>query len=141
MEFIKPVKWKDNTLYVLNQLKLPMVTEYNPKNTVEEVFCAIRDMELRGAPLIGIAAGYGMYLGIKDIADTDHEAFMQKMKQKGEMLSKARPTASNLFRAIERMIKRAEGLKNEPLETKKALLEAEAIKIQMDEDEINISIG
>ncbi len=141
MEFIKPVEWKDNTLYVLNQLKLPVATEYNPKRTIEDVFYAIRDMELRGAPLIGIAAGYGMYLGIKDIDDTSHTAFMEKMKQNGEMLSKARPTASNLFGAIKRMINRAELLKDEPVEKKKMLLEAEAIKIQRDEDEINLSIG
>jgi methylthioribose-1-phosphate isomerase len=141
MEFIKPVEWKDNTLNVLNQLKLPVVTEYNPKRTIEEVFHAIRDMELRGAPLIGIAAGFGMYLGIKDIVDTDHTAFMVKMKQNGEMLAKARPTASNLFGAIRRMIERVDGLKNESVETKKRLLEAEAIKIQKEEVEINLRIG
>lgn len=141
MEFIKPVEWKDNTLYVLNQLKLPIIKEYNPKRTAEDVFYAIRDMELRGAPLIGIAAGYGMYLGIKDITETDHASFMEKMKQKGEMLAKARPTASNLFRAIERMIQRAENLKAEPVETKKRLLEAEAIEIQKEEVEINLRIG
>jgi methylthioribose-1-phosphate isomerase len=141
MEFIKPVEWKDNTLYVLNQLKLPVVTEYNPKRTIEDVFHAIKDMELRGAPLIGIAAGYGMYLGIKDNRDSGHADFMEKMKQKGEMLSKARPTASNLFLAIRRMIQRAEDLKGESIETKKNLLEAEAIKIQKEEVEINLRIG
>ncbi len=141
MEFIKPVEWKDDTLYVLNQIKLPVVTEYNPKRSIEDLFYAIKDMELRGAPLIGIAAGYGMYLGIKDIADTDHTVFMEKMKQNGEMLAKARPTASNLFRAIERMIQRADSLKNESLETKKRLLETEAVKIQRDEIEINLRIG
>jgi methylthioribose-1-phosphate isomerase len=137
MEFIKPVEWKDNALYVLNQLKLPMVTEYNAKQTAEDVFHAIKDMELRGAPLIGIAAGYGMYLGIKDVVETDHASFMERMKQKGEMLAKARPTASNLSRAIERMIERAEGLKNESVETIKRLLEKEAINIQKEEVEIN----
>ena len=56
MEFIKPVEWKDNVLHVLNQIKLPAVTENNPKMTIEDVFYAIKNMELRGAPLIGIAA-------------------------------------------------------------------------------------
>jgi methylthioribose-1-phosphate isomerase len=141
MEFIKPVEWKDNALYVLNQLKLPMITEYNPKRTSEEVFHAIRNMELRGAPLIGIAAGYGMYLGIKDLDDMGDAAFMEHLIKNGEMLSKARPTASNLFMAIGRMIERAEGLKNESVETKKRVLEAEAIKIQKEEIEINLRIG
>jgi methylthioribose-1-phosphate isomerase len=141
LEFIKPVEWKDNALYVLNQIKLPVVTEYNPKRTITEVFYAIKDMELRGAPLIGIAAGYGMYLGIKDLDDMTHEAFMVIIKLNGEMLSKARPTASNLFMAIGRMIARAEGLKNESVETKKRLLEEEAIKIQIEEVQINQRIG
>jgi methylthioribose-1-phosphate isomerase len=141
MEFIKPVEWKDNALYVLNQLKLPVVTEYNPKRTIDDVFYAIKDMELRGAPLIGIAAGYGMYLGTKDIDDKGHKVFMEKMIRNGEMLSKARPTASNLFGAIKRMIQKAESLMDEPLENKKRLLEAEAIKIQKEEIEINLRIG
>jgi methylthioribose-1-phosphate isomerase len=141
MEFIKPVIWKDNTLYVLNQLRLPVVTEYNPKHTIGEIFCAIKDMELRGAPLIGIAAGYGMYLGIRDVDEIDHKVFMEKMTRNGEMLSKARPTASNLFRAIDRMIQKADSLINESTETKKRLLEAEAIKIQQEELEINRRIG
>ncbi len=141
MEFIKPVEWKDNVLHVLNQVKLPMVTEYNPKRTVEDVFYAIRDMELRGAPLIGIAAGYGMFLGIRDVKEADHEGFMDILKKNGEFLAKARPTGSNLFGTIDRMIKKAESLKDESLETKKKLLEEEAVKIHRAEDEINRIIG
>ena len=141
MEFIKPVEWKDTILHVLNQVKLPEVTEYNPKKTVEDVFYAIRNMELRGAPLIGIAAGYGMFLGIKDVDDVDHSEFMDILKKNGEYLVKARPTGSNLSGTIERIIKLAEGLKDESPESKKRILEEEAIKIHRSEDEINRIIG
>ena len=141
MEFIKPVEWKDNVLHVLNQVKLPAVTEYNPKRTVDDVFYAIKNMELRGAPLIGIAAGYGMYLGIKDLENVNHEEFMDILKKNGEFMIKARPTGSNLSGTIGRMIKRAEGLRDESLETKKRLLEEEAVKIHRGEDEINRIIG
>ena len=91
MKDFKHIEWKDDTLYVLNQIKLPAVTEYNPKRTVEEVFHAIRDMELRGAPLIGIAAGYGMYLGMKDLGEVSHEEFMAVMRKNGEYLAQSRP--------------------------------------------------
>lgn len=141
MEFIRPVEWKDGILFVLNQVKLPMVTEYNPKRTVEDVFYAIKNMELRGAPLIGIAAGYGMFLGIRDLDDADHNEFMKAVKRNGEMLANARPTGSNLFGTIKRMTERAEALKDETIESRKSLLEAEAIKIHMEEDEINRIIG
>ena len=141
MEFIRPLEWEDNILYVLNQIKLPAVTEYNPKKTVEDVFYAIKNMELRGAPLIGIAAGYGMVLGVKDLKDMDHRKFMEVVKKNGEILAKARPTGSNLFGTIKRMIEKAESLKDESMESKKKLLEAEAIKIHGEEDEINRIIG
>ena len=141
MEFIKPVEWKDNVLHVLNQVKLPAVTEYNPKRSVEDVYYAIKNMELRGAPLIGIAAGYGMVLGIMDLKDVDHAVFMGILKKNGEFLIKARPTGSNLSGTVERMIKRAEDLECESLETKKRVLEEEAIKIHRGEDEINRIIG
>lgn len=141
MDFLKPVEWKDNILHVLNQVKLPGKTEYNPKKTVEDVFYAIKNMELRGAPLIGIAAGYGMFLGISGISDRDHEGFMKVLREKGEFLSKARPTGSNLFGTIARMIRRAETLRDESLEVKKKLLEEEAVKIHREEDEINRLIG
>ncbi len=141
MDFIKPVEWKDNTLHVLNQVKLPAVTEYNPKQTVEDVFYAVKNMELRGAPLIGIAAGYGMFLGVKDLVDADHAEFMAALKKSGEYLSKARPTGSNLFGTIKRMIEKGESLENESLENKKKIIEEEAVKIHRGEDEINRVIG
>lgn len=141
MDFIKPVEWKDGTLFVLNQIKLPTVTEYDPKKTVEDVFYAIKNMELRGAPLIGIAAGYGMFLGIKEADDMGHAEFMELFKKNGELLAKARPTGSNLLGTIKRMMNRAENLKDEVLESKKRLLEEEAIKIHREEDEINRLIG
>ena len=141
MEFIRPVEWKDNTLYVLDQNKLPVLTEYNPKRTVEDIFHAIKNMELRGAPLIGIAAGYGLLLGIKDLNNIDHGEFMDIFKKSGEFLAKSRPTGSNLFGTIKRMIKKAESLEGESIESKTRLLEEEAVKIHREEDEINRKIG
>ena len=140
-ELIKHIEWKDGVLHVLNQIKLPAVTEYNPKNTVEDVFHAIRDMELRGAPLIGIAAGYGMYIGVRDLEEMPHEEFMMIVKKNGEFLAKSRPTAVNLFWAIDRMTAKAESLKDASFAEKKRILEEEAIQIHEEDKAINWAIG
>lgn len=140
-EFVQHIAWRDGVLHVLNQLKLPAITEYNPKTTVEEVFHAIRDMELRGAPLIGIAAAYGMYLGIKDLEEMPHGTFMQIVRENGARLAQSRPTAVNLFWAIERMIATADALDGRPIEEKKQRLEEEACAIHEEDRRINQAIG
>lgn len=138
---IKHIEWKDGVLYVLNQIKLPAVTEYNPKTTIEGVFHAIRDMELRGAPLIGIAAGYGMYIGIKDLPEMSHDEFMKNMRLQGKFLAGSRPTAVNLFWAIDRMIAKADTLRDKSVAEKKRLLEQEAMLIHEEDRAINRNIG
>ncbi|MDY0091595.1 MAG: S-methyl-5-thioribose-1-phosphate isomerase [Candidatus Vecturithrix sp.] len=139
--FLKHIEWKDGVLYVLNQITLPAITEYNPKRTVAEVFQAIRDMELRGAPLIGIAAGYGMYIGVKELDEMPHEEFMAILRTQGDYLAQSRPTAVNLFWAIERMIAKADPLKDKTVSEKKSLLEQEAIAIHEEDRAINRAIG
>ncbi|WP_330389514.1 S-methyl-5-thioribose-1-phosphate isomerase [Geosporobacter ferrireducens] len=141
MEFIQPILWKDDSLYILNQLKLPETTEYNSKKTIQEVFHAIKDMELRGAPLIGITAAYGMYIGIKDASANNHRSFMELVRENAEYLRQSRPTAVNLFWAIDRMVKRAAELEDKSLDEKKYLLLEEAIEIQKEDESINRSIG
>lgn len=138
---VKHIDWKEGVLYVLNQLKLPAVTEYNPKRTVADVFHAIRDMELRGAPLIGIAAGYGMYLSIKDLPEMPHAEFMATLRQQGAYLAQSRPTAVNLFWAIDRMIAKAYSLQELSVAEKKKTLEAEALQIHAEDAAINRAIG
>ncbi len=140
-EFIKPLEWKDEVLYILNQLKLPEVEEYNPKLTVEDVFHAIRDMELRGAPLIGITAGYGLYIGIKDITTEDHDLFMEQVQKVADYLAESRPTAVNLFWALDRMVAKAKTLKELSLEDKKKALLDEAKEIHSEDETINRAIG
>lgn len=140
-EFIKPLEWKDDTLYVLNQLKLPEVEEYNPKSTVEDVFHAIRDMELRGAPLIGIAAAYGLYIGIRNITTENEEEFMEAVQKSADYLAESRPTAVNLFWALDRMVAKAKTLVGQSLEDKKKVLLDEAKTIHSEDESINQAIG
>lgn len=85
---IEPIKWKGDRLELLDQRLLPDQTIYVSCKTAAEVAAAIRDMVVRGAPAIGCAAAFGVVLGGKD-------AF--------ELLAQSRPTAVNLFWALERM--------------------------------------
>ncbi len=92
-------------------------------------------------PLIGIAAGYGMYIGVKDLDEMPHEEFMAILRTQGDYLAQSRPTAVNLFWAIERMIAKADPLKDKTVSEKKSLLEQEAIAIHEEDRAINRAIG
>jgi methylthioribose-1-phosphate isomerase len=96
---IEPIRWRGNSLDLLDQRLLPDQTVYINCKTAAEVAAAIRDMVVRGAPAIGCAAAFGMVLGGEDAFD---------------ILAKSRPTAVNLFWALERM-KRAENPEAEAL--------------------------
>ncbi|MEA4987477.1 MAG: S-methyl-5-thioribose-1-phosphate isomerase, partial [Anaerovorax sp.] len=70
-----PIKFQDGVLLILDQTKLPTTTEYLEMHTKEDVWHAIHKLRVRGAPAIGIAAAYGIYISIKDSAEMDFEGF------------------------------------------------------------------
>ncbi|PKP60875.1 S-methyl-5-thioribose-1-phosphate isomerase [Candidatus Atribacteria bacterium HGW-Atribacteria-1] len=144
MQVLEPIRWDkvEKKLYVLNQLRLPITIEYLIKDTVEGVFYAIRHMEVRGAPLIGIVAAYGIVLGLNNLKS--NESLFDNIKKNAEFLTKARPTAFNLFWALDRMQKRAIEIEKElslPLEEKVRMIEEEAMKIHREDERINFQIG
>lgn len=104
---VYPVVWQDDRVLLIDQNRLP--AEY----TLVEISCcddmaeAIKTMIVRGAPAIGVAAAYGMYLGAREIETDDRETFLQKLEQIAQQLRATRPTAVNLFWAIDRMLKAA----------------------------------
>src|SRR5258705_3910157 len=92
---IKPIEWTDDGVCMIDQRKLPTVEEYPVFKTYQEVAEAIRSMVVRGAPAIGVAAAMGVALGYRDSAASFDEI--------ANTLASTRPTAVNLFWAIERM--------------------------------------
>lgn len=141
MEPILSIKWENDKLVLLDQTVLPNSIIYEEFETVESVWEAIRVMKVRGAPAIGVAAAYGLYLGIKNAPKDSFANFYQILKAKSDYLATSRPTAVNLFWALERMENKALESKLLPVATiKKALLE-EAIKIHKEDEEINRQIG
>ncbi|MEA1884368.1 MAG: S-methyl-5-thioribose-1-phosphate isomerase [Thermotogota bacterium] len=139
-EQLLPIIFKDDHLQILDQRQLPNEIVYNKRKTIKEVFHAIKDMELRGAPLIGITAAYGMYLSVLDFQGIS-KALLNQLRDNGNYLVKARPTAVNLDWAIKRMIKAAiRNEEREPEEIKKELL-SEALLINKEDVEICKNIG
>jgi methylthioribose-1-phosphate isomerase len=100
-----PIRFANNTLYLLDQRKLPTQEIWIPCRSSRAVWKAIRTMVVRGAPAIGITAGYGLYLGIHSFHGT-REGFLKKLCQQAAYLDSSRPTARNLAYAVERIVRK-----------------------------------
>lgn len=99
----KTIEWTDTGVVMIDQRKLPTVEEYPVFKTYQEVADAIRIMVVRGAPAIGVAAAMGVALGIRDSKANNVAELREDFKRITETLAGTRPTAVNLFWAIERM--------------------------------------
>lgn len=100
------LRWEggvDGSLWMIDQTLLPTECREIECGTVESVWEAIRSLRVRGAPAIGVAAGYGMVVGLQSVVDAERGAFDRKLAEVADYLAGSRPTAVNLFWAIERM--------------------------------------
>src|ERR687883_1550382 len=100
---IKTVEWTDEGVCMLDQRLLPTEEKYLMLRSYEEVAEAIKQMVVRGAPAIGISAAMGLALGAKQSVGTSVDDLEYDFDYMCEVMSKTRPTAVNLFWAIERM--------------------------------------
>jgi methylthioribose-1-phosphate isomerase len=100
---IKTIEWTDEGVRMIDQRKLPTVEEYPVFKTYEEVAEAIRSMVIRGAPAIGVAAAMGVALGVRDSKAANLEELRKDFDHIANVIASTRPTAVNLFWAIERM--------------------------------------
>jgi methylthioribose-1-phosphate isomerase len=127
------LEWKDGQVAMLDQSRLPREVTYVTCPDAATVARGIRELWVRGAPAIGVAAAMGMALGARDLAEGDMDAFMKGLDEVGEMLVSQRPTAVNLAWAVNRM--RAFALAHREAGPKrlKAMLVEESQRI-LDED-------
>lgn len=109
---IKTLEWTEHGVVMIDQRRLPTEELYPVFRTYEEVAWAIKEMVVRGAPAIGVAAAMGIALGARDTKTEAAGEFDQAFNQICEVLGATRPTAVNLFWAIERMRKLYAELKN-----------------------------
>jgi methylthioribose-1-phosphate isomerase len=136
---IATIEWTDDGVVMIDQRLLPTEEIYNTYQTVDEVAEAIVTMVIRGAPAIGVAAAMGIALGVKNLDSKDD--LEDRFAAIVQTIHDTRPTARNLFWAIERMNKIFESHKEESLQTLQDALKDEAIQIHDDDIEINRQMG
>lgn len=142
---VKAIEWVgglDGHLRLLDQTRLPVEVAQIDCRDVETVFEAIRSLRVRGAPAIGIAAAYGLCLGLHASAGEDMDAFLARLDQTAARLAESRPTAVNLFWALRRMRRVAEEMcaRATPAEVAERLL-AEARAIHFEDKAMCHAIG
>src|SRR5579859_5087857 len=113
---VKTLEWTGSGVRFIDQTRLPTEEVYVTCRDYREVATAIRDMIVRGAPAIGVAAAMGVALGVRDSKATSYAELRPELDQICNTLASTRPTAVNLFWAIQRMRERAEQLSSRPID-------------------------
>lgn len=129
----KTIEWKNGYIRLLDQTKLPHNLEYLNCRDIEALWDAIKKLKVRGAPALGVAAGFGAALGMMPSKAKNQKEFTEELKGVVKYLGSSRPTAVNLFWALERMQGAAEKNSYRSVEDLKKILLKEAFRIQ-DED-------
>ncbi|MBI4908438.1 MAG: S-methyl-5-thioribose-1-phosphate isomerase [Acidobacteria bacterium] len=135
---VETIQWTNEGVVMIDQTKLPHVVTYVTCRDYKEVAEAIRSMVIRGAPAIGVAASMGVAIGFAHFDGGDFRAHLDTVC---ETLARTRPTAVNLFWAIDRMKKLAIGMEGRPLAEVQAALVAEAQRVYEEDIAINRQIG
>ncbi len=138
-EKVKAIEWRDGKLHLLDQRLLPREEIWLTYDSADGVAEAIRQMVVRGAPAIGIAAAFGLVLGARARLAVGDADWQVELEGDFTVLAESRPTAVNLFWALERMRERLQRLKSgeDPLRA----LEAEALGILESDREANLTMA
>jgi methylthioribose-1-phosphate isomerase len=145
MQAPRTIEWigeLDGFVRLIDQTLLPTRLEYRDCRTVEEIWEAIKVLRVRGAPAIGVAAAMGVVVGMQTCASRERGAYAQRLQQVSEYLRTSRPTAVNLFWALDRMQRRVRG-RTEDLRPDElnAILLNEALAIEEEDRQMCRSIG
>jgi methylthioribose-1-phosphate isomerase len=135
---VETIQWTGGGVVMIDQTRLPLEEVYVTCRTYQEVASAIREIVIRGAPAIGVAAAMGVALGALHPEGTDLDRHVESVCQ---TLAGTRPTAVNLFWAIERMRKLYASLRGRPLAEIQGALVAEAVRVREEDIAICRAIG
>lgn len=116
------ITWQEDHLVILDQTQLPLREIYSDVNTIGQVWDAIKKLKVRGAPAIGIAGAYGLYLGVRDLDSKNFTSFNVELNRWIEYLKSSRPTAVNLSWALERINQTVYANKDKDLEEIKQII-------------------
>lgn len=132
---------ENSAVVIIDQTKLPSSIEIISLKTAKEIWDAIYLLQVRGAPAIGVAAAYGIYVLAKGIDTDDYEKFCGEFIKQKKYLDSSRPTAVNLSWALNRMEQVVLKNGDKPVEQIKQLLKEEAVEIQEEDIRVCRSIG
>jgi methylthioribose-1-phosphate isomerase len=132
---VKTIEWKDNCIRIIDQTKLPKKLVFINCRDVKALWKAIKTLQVRGAPALGVAGGFGAVLGIRDSKAKNFDEFIKELNRVCSYIGSSRPTAVNLFWGIERIERVAKENKKLSIPLLKKRLLKEAFKIwQEDRD-------
>ncbi|MCB6569243.1 S-methyl-5-thioribose-1-phosphate isomerase [Eubacterium limosum] len=138
---MKPVYYENGALKMLDQTLLPTEEVTHSYTDYREIATAIVDMIVRGAPAIGVTAGYGVYFGALEFEGLPREAFLKEMETVCQVLRATRPTAVNLFWAVDRMESVIENNAEKTPAEITALLKTEADAICSEDIQMCLDMG
>src|ERR1700745_336169 len=138
---IQTLEWTDQGIRFLYQTKMPKEETYVTDKTYEQVADVIRNMVVRGAPAIGVAAGMGIALGVKNSKAETVAELKKDFDRICKVIGETRPTAVNLFWAIRRMQDKFESLRVRPIAQIKQALVEEAQRMHAEEIAANQAMG
>jgi len=136
---MKVIEWLGDRVRILDQTRLPREEVYLELSRYQDIASAITELKIRGAPAIGVAGAYAVALGALKIKAVAKGELLGKLRGISQTIASTRPTARNLFRAIDRMQQVAEA--GGDIEQIKTALVSEAIKIQTEEAEATIKLS
>ena len=139
MNEIRPILWDDGVLKLIDQTRLPAEQVIVELTDYRGAVAAIRDMQVRGAPAIGVTAAYAVVMAASELPVDDREAFTAGLSAAAEVINAARPTAVNLQWAVRRMLQVADA--ESDLGRINDRLLAEAKVIQAEDEDINRRMG
>ena len=137
---MKPVLWEDGKVLMVDQRRLPTEETWNTYTDADGVAEAIKDMVVRGAPAIGVSAAYGLALEALNFQG-ESNGLRTLLQQKAEVLEATRPTAINLKWALDRMLRLADRLSSQDIESMRDGLVAEAKEIHSEDIRLCKAIG
>jgi len=141
MVMVETIEWKDSAVVMIDQRLLPSREVYNRYTDYRGVAEAIRTMVIRGAPAIGVAAAMGIALGIQKAEARNLQQLDEQFRRICDEISRTRPTAVNLFWAVERM-KRVYGqVRSRGVEAVRAALVAESLEMKEEDIRANRAMG
>jgi len=137
---MRTIAWRNGVVVTIDQTVLPVKEEWIELRSCREVASAIKEMKMRGAPLIGVAAAFGMALRAYHSKAETKEEFIRELEECAEILRKTRPTAVNLFWAIDRIMSKARENRGSLEDLKRSVI-SEAIAMADEDVETNRRIG